>query len=311
MNNKYIFLLIGVVVIGFYIYFTRFQTPSSEPSSSQQLTIKGSDTEVQLVSNLAEAFSISNPESIISVTGGGSGVGIASLLNKEIDLANSSRKIEDKELEEAKKRGLDVQEFLLARDGLSIVLHPNNTVAMLTTEQLGKIYKGEITNWKDVGGNDNAIVLYGRQSTSGTYVFFRDAVVKADYAPGMRSMEGSQAIVDAVASDIFGIGYVGVGYVKGEDGNVRTDITVIPIAKDKDTEPVSPLDSVRVKKGEYPISRLIYQYLPYVPSKGSDLEKFLRYEASAIGQETVEKAGFYSLTESDVQQNDTFFAKMQ
>src|SRR3989344_4847586 len=190
----------------------------AQEKPQESLTIKGSDTEVQLVSNLAEAFLEANPEADVSVTGGGSGVGIASLINGEIDLANSSRKMSDQELQTAKAKGRDTQEFILAGDGVCIITHPSNPISKLSMEDISKIYKGEITNWKALGGPDAGIVLYGRQSTSGTYVFFRDFAVKADYSPKMRNMEGSQAIVDAVITDKNGIGYVGVGYAVGESG---------------------------------------------------------------------------------------------
>jgi len=282
----------------------------SDPQARESLVVKGSDTEVQLVSNLAEAFAESHPDASISVTGGGSATGIAGLLNGELQIANSSREMNQEELDQAKAKGLDVKEFILARDGLSVIVHPGNTVKQLTLDEISKIYKGEIKNWKDVGGADKPIVLYGRQSTSGTYSFFRSAVVKADYSTDMRNMEGSQAIVDAVKADEGGIGYVGVGYVKDEAGAPRADIMVLPVEKEDGTT-VSPLDKAAVMAGEYPIFRPIFQYLASAPSKGSLLEDFLLFEASAEGQALVEKTGFYSVTEADTRQNDAFFATIK
>jgi len=283
---------------------------NSGTSNTTNLTMKGSDTEVQLVSNLAEEFAKRDSSARLSVTGGGSATGIASLLNGEIDIANSSRQMSDAERAQARERGIDLQEFILARDGLSIVLHPTNPVITLSMQQLSDVYSGRATRWKDIGGSDAPIVLYGRQSTSGTFGFFRDTVVKDDYASSMRNMEGSQAIVDAVRADANGIGYVGVGYVKDGQGNVREGITVIPIAQNTDT-PVSPLDREAVKRGDYPISRPIYQYLPAVPPRGSLVESFLLFEASGDGQAIVEASGFYAITAEDVQQNAILFAKIR
>ena len=296
-------ILFSIVLFAGISVFIFFIKNTSTPPKKESLIIKGSDTEVQLVSNLVEAFLEKNPEADISVTGGGSGVGIAALLNGEIDLANSSRKMEAKELEQAKNKGQEIQEFILARDGLSIIVHPENPIQQLSIDQIAKIYKGEITNWKEVGGKDEKIILYGRQSTSGTYVFFRNFVVQDDYSPEMRNMEGNQAIVDAVRADKNGIGYVSVGYVKDENNQPRSDIKIIPVAKDKASEAVSPLNSEAVKRGEYPIARSIFQYLPHLPQKNSLLEKFLHFELSEQGQEIVEKAGFFSISEEDKQKN--------
>ena len=309
MNKTYIVagIIVIVAIIGVIFLGNNTKAPKNQKES---LTIKGSDTEVQLVSALAEAFSKENPGIDISVTGGGSGVGIASLINKEIDVANSSRKIEDSEISKAKENNIDVQQFILAIDGLSIIANPNNKIEKLSVDQISKIYKGEIKNWKDVGGTDKKIVLYGRQSTSGTYTFFRNFVVKDDYSPEMKNMEGSQAIVDAVKSDESAIGYVGVGYVKDDQGNVRNDIKILPVIGANDNA-ISPLDKEAVQRGEYPIMRQIFQYLAYLPNKDSIMDKFIRFETSEAGQKIIEKSGFYTLTNSDIQQNESLFEKIK
>ena len=300
-------VLVAATIAVFYFFIKGNPTAPEQES----LVIKGSDTEVQLVSNLAEAFLQKYPGSDVSVTGGGSGVGIAAILNKEIDMANSSRKMKEEELTQAKDKNIDIQEFILAIDGLSIIVHPENTLESLTLDQISKIYKGEIKNWKDVGGQDQEITLYGRQSTSGTYVFFMDNIVKADYSADMKNMEGSQAIVEAVKTDKSGIGYVGVGYSKDENGQVREDIRVVSVAKEEGSVAVSPLDEEAVKNGEYPIARQIFQYISHVPAKNSLLEKYLLFEASPEGQEIVKKTGFFSLTESDIAQNQLLFDKIR
>ncbi len=309
MKNIFITAIIAMLVIIGAIFLTGRLSQKSV-IQKQSLVIKGSDTEVQLVSNLVEAFLEKNPEANISVTGGGSGVGIAALLNGEIDMANSSREMKQEEKLQAANRGLDIQEFILARDGLSIIVHPQNSVTKLSIEQLGKIYRGEIKNWKEVGGKDLPIVLYGRQTTSGTYVFFRDFVLKGDYSSEMRNMEGNQAIVDAIKTDRNGIGYVGVGYVKNERGGPREDIKVILVSKE-DGLSVSPLDKEMVEKGQYPIVRPIFQYTAHLPLKNSLLEKFLRFEASNEGQTIVEQAGFYSITNEDRQKNQQLLKKIK
>ena len=297
--NKIIAGVLILLICGGVLYFIQ----SGDGALPRAVVIKGSDTEVQLVSNLVEAFLEKNPDANISVTGGGSGAGIAALINGEIDVANSSRSMKEEELRTAKNNGYAVREFVLARDGLSVIVHSSSPIRTLTLEQVGKIYRGEITDWKEAGGAPGKIILYGRQSTSGTYVFFRDTVLKDDYAKEMLNMEGSQAIVDGVAADTQGIGYVGVGYAKDETGKARADIGVLSIAKDSASSAVSPLDKGKVLSGDYPIFRPIYQYLAALPEKGSTLEALLRFEVSTEGEEILEATGFYPLIAEDKAKN--------
>ena len=284
------------------------QTPDTEQES---VVIQGSDTEVQLVSTLVEAFAKDHPDASISVAGGGSAVGIAALLNGETDIANSSRMMKQEEWGQAAAKKLDVQEFILARDGLSVIVHPENILQRLSVDQIGKIFRGEIANWKDVGGSDAPIVLYGRQSTSGTFGFFRDTVVKGEYASTMRQMEGSQALVDSVVADKNGIGYVGVGYVKDASGEAKAEIKIISVSLTPDGTVYSPLDKEAVESEAYPIARQIFQYLPSVPKKGSVLEQFMRFEASEEGQKIVEESGFYGTIGKDEEKNASFFEKIR
>ena len=165
------------------------------------IQIKGSDSEVNLVQRLAEVFMEKNPGVNISVTGGGSGTGIAALLNKTTDIANSSRDLEPKEMDAFKKDGVNPFRVVFATDAVSAIVHPSNPVTKLTLPQLGKIFKGQVTNWKEVGGKDEKISLYGRQSNSGTFVFFREHVLKADYSPKMKAMNGNSQIAEAVKRD--------------------------------------------------------------------------------------------------------------
>lgn len=298
-------LLVVIIILLIAAVFLLGRGFRGEKAAKETLIIKGSDTELQLVSNLVEAFLEENPEADISVTGGGSGVGIAGLINGEIDLANSSRKIKDKELNQAKSRGLDVQEFILARDGLAIILHPENPVEQLTIDQISKIYKGEIINWKSVGGKDGKIVLYGRQSTSGTYVFFRDFIVKDDYSPEMLNMEGNQAIVDAIREDKNGIGYVGIGYAADENKQPREGLKIISVAENNESPALTPFDE------GYPVSRPLFQYLPKIPPAGSLLSRFILFEASEKGQRVIRETGFFPVNSDDESANNLLLGKIR
>jgi len=252
------------------------------------LQIKGSDTLINLVQKLAEEYMKENPGSYIAVTGGGSGTGVAALINKKCDIANASRLMKPKEIAQASDRGITVNRVVIAVDGLSVIANGNNPVNQLTVDQIGKIFRGEITNWKDVGGDDMPITMYGRQSNSGTFVFFRDAVLKGDYSQKMNRMNGNAQIVEAVKQDRSGIGYVGVGYVKNATG-----LTVLKVAATAKSTYASPLNSVDVKSGKYPIARPLNQYIS--GSASGAIKAFLEYELSPKGQRIVEEEGFFPI----------------
>ncbi|MFQ5406473.1 MAG: PstS family phosphate ABC transporter substrate-binding protein [Candidatus Micrarchaeia archaeon] len=275
-------LLVGVLFFG-----------CVQPEGSS-LKLKGSDTELQMFSALAEEFVKANSGVSVTVTGGGSGTGIAALLNGEVDMADSSRPMTDEEVSKARQRGVEPLEFVVARDGLAVVVHKSNGVSSLSLQQLADLYTGKITNWNQLGGEDREITLYGRQSTSGTYVYFRNVVLKADYSSSMRNMEGTASIVDAVSSDKSGVGYVGLGYVTGA-------VSVVSL------EGFSPLDKSVVETGEYPLTRPLYQYVNSNSQNKALLKLFLEFEVSKQGQEVVEGTGFLSINSGDVSANNLAF----
>ncbi|MFC1855889.1 PstS family phosphate ABC transporter substrate-binding protein [Thermodesulfobacteriota bacterium] len=260
------------------------------------LQIKGSDTLVNIVQRLSEVYMEVHPEKFIAVTGGGSGTGIASLTNGKCDIANSSRDMKEKEVTQAKERGVDVQHVVIAMDGLSVITHPENPIKKLTIDELGKIFRGEVTNWKDIGGTDAPVTLYGRQSNSGTFVFFREAVLKGDYSQKMNRMNGNAQILEAVKKDKSGIGYVGVGYLKNATG-----LTVLSVAAKHGADYTSPLNNDDVVSGKYPIVRPLNQYLNGTP-KG-DVKAFIDFELSAEGQKIVAEEGFFPVTAEHIESN--------
>jgi phosphate transport system substrate-binding protein len=275
-------LMLGMVVVS---------GPLSESRAQNVLQVKGSDSEVNLVQRLAEAFMKKNPGVNISVTGGGSGTGIAALINKTTDIANSSRDLSPKEEESAKKAGVTPFRVVFATDGISAIVHPENPITKLTIEQLGKIFKGEITNWNQVGGKEGKISLYGRQSNSGTFVFFREFVVQADYSPHMKAMNGNAQIVEAIKTDKNAVGYVAVGYVVNDKGEIMPGVKVLDIAKDAKSEAYTPTVMDNVMTGKYPISRPLNQYLNGKPA--GKLLEFIRFQIGDEGQEMVRKQGFF------------------
>ncbi len=248
------------------------------------IKIKGSDSELNLVQALVEAYMARDNSVTITVQGGGSGVGIAALINKEIDIATASRAMKQDEIDKAKANGLDPVAFIFAIDAISVVVHPDNPLNEITLENLGKLYRGEIKNWKEIGGPDAEVSLYGRQSNSGTFVFFRETVLKGDYSSKMKAMNGNSQIVDAVKTDKAGVGYVALGYVKDGDEFIP-GIKVLKVAGKMPGE------------SGYKLMRPLYQYMRGKP-KGK-IKEFLSFELSPEGQAIVEKTGFLKVTGSE------------
>lgn len=257
------------------------------------IQIKGSDTEVNLVQKLAEVYMEQYPDVPIAVTGGGSGTGIAALINGKTDIVNSSRPMKEEEIKAAKVRGTRPAAVIFALDGLSIIVHPNNPINSLSLVQLGKIYRGEIKDWDQLGGLQIPISLYGRQPNSGTYVYFRDLVLRGDYSPRMKEMNGNAQIVEAARRDQGSIGYVGIGYAIKE-GKVIGGIKVLKLAREDSAPAVDPVDPRNIATGQYPLLRPLYQYTNGFP-KGNILD-FIRFELSPQGQKLVQEMGFYPVS---------------
>jgi len=263
--------------------------------TARELVVKGSDTILNLVQNLAEAFSAAQPDVTVSVTGGGSGVGINAIMSSETDIADASRSIKSKEITTARSNGVNPTEYVIAIDGVCIIVNASNSVEKLTLDQFSQLYQGKIANWSQVGGPNKKVSLYGRQPSSGTFVYVRDEAVKAEYSASMRQMNGNAQIVEAVKGDEGGIGYVGVGYAR-EQG-----IKVLKLSKDGNNY-YSPLDKSAVDAGTYPLARPLFQYTNG-KAKG-DARAFIQFELSEAGQKIVSDQGFYPVTEGYQARNE-------
>jgi len=270
--------------------------------SQDMIQIKGSDTLVNLVQRLSEVYMEKNPDSFIAVTGGGSGVGIASLISNRVAIADASRPMKVKEKTAAKENGVIPYELVIGIDGLSVIINKDIPIKSLTVDQIGAIFRGEISNWSEVGGPNKAISLYGRQANSGTYVFFQEEVLKKrNYSAKMKRMNGNAQIIEGIKADKSAIGYVGVGYLFDDKGNILDGIKVLEVAKDLKSKPVSPLVSENVKSGLYPIARALYQYVNGKPKDA--VKDFIAFELGVEGQKVVEEMGFYSVAGKYLEQN--------
>ena len=251
------------------------------------ITVKGSDTLVILAQKWAENYMGKHPETKIQVTGGGSGVGIAALINKSTDLADASRQMKPKEIADfVKVYGKRPTEYKVALDGLSVYVNESNSIKELSVEQLEKIFTGKIKNWKQLGGNDAPITVYSRENSSGTYEFFKEHVLKGqDFAALAQTMPGTAALLQAIGKDKNGIGYGGAAYGAGAKH--------LAIKKDADSKAIEPNEET-VVGGTYPIWRYLYVYVNPAVDKG-EIGSYLNWIRSEDGQKIVKDVGYYPL----------------
>jgi phosphate transport system substrate-binding protein len=255
-------------------------------ASAGTVTVKGSDTMVILSQRWAENYMKANPGKRVQVTGGGSGVGIAALINGTTDVANASRAMRDAEKARVRDRfNVLPTEVPVAKDGLAVYVQESNPVEQLTIDQLRKIYTGELSNWKDVGGPDAKIVLYSRENSSGTYVYFKEKVLGGDdFAASAQTLPGTAAVVNATAKERFGIGYGGAAYAKGVK-----EVRLVG----KDGQAYLPT-AENVASGKYPLSRPLFMYTRGKPS--GEAKQFIDYCLSPEGQSVVTTVGYFPIS---------------
>jgi phosphate transport system substrate-binding protein len=268
------------------------QVGTAVPGAQAAIQNKGSDTMVNLALAWAEAYGPSHPEVQIAVTGGGSGTGIAALINGTVDMANASRAIKDEERAQAEANGIEPVEHVVAADAIAIVVHPSNPVNGLTIPELAAIFSGKITNWQEVGGEDRPIVLLSRESNSGTHVFFLEEVVRQGrtddetlFSPDTLLMPSSEGISAEVRHNPNAIGYDGLGYV-------TADQKVVAVAPAAGQPYVLPAIET-AKDGSYPIARDLFIYTIGEP-QGAILA-YLDWIMGPEGQAIVKELGFVPL----------------
>lgn len=271
---RYLFLIFVVVLA------------HSCTSDSNTIKIKGSDTEVNLAVSLAEQFQVENPDLFVSISGGGSGLGIASLLNGNADIANSSRSIKESELLLFEEKKVELDSFIFAQDAIAFVVSEQIPLDSIDSELITKILTGEYRNWSSLTSLDQPITIYGRQSNSGTYDYVKD-ILEIDYSRNAMQMNGNAQIIEALKVDNSGIGYVSAGYVL--KGNA-VGLKILTVYRGN-SRAISPLDEEAIASGEYYFQRPLFQYYRKV-----DFEKikpFLDFEKSKTGKEIIKRSGYY------------------
>lgn len=260
-------LLIGVFVL---LVVTPLQ-------AAEQITIQGSTTVLPLVQVLAEEYLAEHPDVDISVSGGGSGVGITALLDGVVDIAMSSREAKEKEIAAARKKGKDLIPVVIAYDAIAVIVHPENPVTNLSLEALRRIYTGDIRNWQELGGPRMPVVPISRDFASGTFEVFTKVVLQGEeVAPHALMLISNLSILQEVSSSPGCIGYVGLGYV-------RESVKVVAL------DGVFPTEEA-VRTGKYPLSRPLYLYLDRPPE--GEIRKFLEFIQSARGKSIIAELGF-------------------
>jgi len=265
---------------------------AAEPGTATSIQNKGSDTLVNVALAWAEAYGQIRPDIQVAVTGGGSGTGIAALINGTVDIANASRQIKEEERTQAEANGVNPVEHAVAGDAIAVVVHPSNPVDGLTIPQLSAIFSGKITNWREVGGEDRPIVLLSRESNSGTHVFFLEEVVrqgnkkdKTLFSPDTLLMPSSEGISAEVRENPNAIGYDGLGYVTHDQKMVAVAPT--------EGEPYIMPSIETVKDSSYPIARGLYMYTVGEPQ--GTIREFLDWILGPAGQAIVQDLGFVPL----------------
>jgi phosphate transport system substrate-binding protein len=253
----------------------------------ETIKIKGSDTEVNLAVQLAESFHKINPGVFVSISGGGSGLGIASLLNGTADVANSSRSINNGEIALFQKKGTQIDSFIFAQDAIAFVVADDLPIDSISPADLSGILSGSYKNWSALTGKNMDINIYGRQSNSGTHDFIKKKLA-IEFTPYAKQMNGNAQILEAIKADHSGIGYVGAGYVAHGGSKGIKILTIYPA---KNHPAISPLDAAMIAAGRYYFQRPLFQY--YKDVSYDKIKPFIDFEKSDEGKKIIQSAGYY------------------
>lgn len=278
---------VGILAIGGLLVACSQKSDSQTEgsTSSSSITIKGSDTTLPISQKLAEQYMLENSGETLIVTGGGSGVGISSLMAETTDIAQSSRKIKFDEVLKIEDAGKSIEEIVIAYDAMAIVVHPENKVSDLTRQQLEDIFTGKIQNWSELGGDDLKIIPYSRETSSGTYEFFKESVLNdKNYVNGIMSMPATGAIIQSVNQTPGAIGYVGLAYL-------NEDVKAINVSYDGENFVQPSIENA--KNNTYPVVRPLYFY--HSTDVNENVKKFIEYSLSPTGQKLIEEIGFITV----------------
>lgn len=269
----------------YYLFFVLIILNSCS-SDKNTIKIKGSDTEVNLAVLLAEQFHVINKDVLVSVSGGGSGLGIASLLNGNTDIANSSRSIKKEEIALFAQKNIELDSFIFAQDAIAFIVSENVPFDSISIQNIALILSGKINNWSSFFKSENPITIYGRQSNSGTYDYVKHRL-NIQFSPYAKQMNGNAQILEAIKADESGIGYVSAGYVL--KGNTKK-LKILSVYHDS-SNAISPLNANAVASGLYYFQRPLFQY--FRKNGYSKIKPILDFEKSTIGAKLIQESGYY------------------
>ncbi|WP_133584456.1 substrate-binding domain-containing protein [Sphingobacterium yanglingense] len=276
---------IGLTYLGLVVLTVIYSCTSKDHS----IKMKGSDTEVNLAVNLAEKFTAIDPSFSIAISGGGSGLGITSLLNGQADIANSSRPLSEEEIEQFKKKDIALKTVVFAEDATAFIVHKDLPLEELDLETLAKILDGTIKNWNELTPVNLPINIYGRQSSSGTYSFVKKKL-KIEFSAAAKEMTGNAQIIEGVKVDKSGVGYIGAGYV-GDEPETKQGIRLIKIKETPTAVAYSPNDIEAINNSLYFFQRPLYQFV--IASSWEKVRPFIEFEQSDKGKEIIKDHGYY------------------
>lgn len=255
-------------------------------SDTGTVKIKGSDTEVNLAVLLAETFHHKNTNLLVSVSGGGSGLGLASLLNGNADIANSSRRIKITELDLFTRNNIEIDSFVFAQDAIAFVASSILPIDNISTENIANILSGRFTNWSSLTQKNMPITIYGRQSNSGTYDYVKN-ILNIQFSQNAKQMNGNAQILEAIKADASGFGYVSAGYILNGNAN---GLKILSVYNGK-LKPISPLDAKSIASGKYFFQRPLFQY--FKQKNYQKIKPFIDFEKSVIGAKIIQQSGYY------------------
>lgn len=279
--------IIGTITIAVLV------SACTKTTGKTDFSIKGSDSELELTTTLVNRFEAEYPHIKLAVLGGGSAFGLQELIDGNIDIANSSRRITHEEEALAREKGVNPVPIIIATDAIAILTHPKLKIDSLSIFQVRDILSGQIKNWNEIGGPDQLITVYGRDKTSGTREFLKKTVLKSDFASTVKELKTSKEIIEAVKKDIGGIGYVSVGTLMNKNKKPNGEVWATYIYLEGNPS-VSPYEFKSVESGDYPLKRPLFQYFNGWP-KG-DLLKYVEFALSEKGQQAIRENGYFPIT---------------
>lgn len=298
MKNVFNTLIIVTVALSFAC--DHKQENDQKTSSKKKISVKGSDTEYLMVKELASAYMAAHPNVEITVEGGGSNMGILALAEQKTDICNSSRELSEEELLSIKLNSVQPVPIMFSVDALAIITNYKVGVDSLSLDHITQLFSGRIKNWKELGGENLPVLLYGRDKSSGTRDYFIKKLLPGESSSKITECVSNKAILDSVINRAGAVGYVGAGFLFDSNGKPNGRIWAMPIYIPGHA-PVSPYQIAAVKKGDYILARPLYQYINGVPNE--TIKDFMLFELTRIGQDIVIKHGFFPINDYQTQIN--------